>query len=445
MSSLFLQGLTFTALVIGVLAFLGWWLYLSPLKLTGHRVQATGNMAVASSARLSFTLALLIGIGSLLNAFGGYWDLSEHLITGVVPGGEDFLWPPHLMVYTGFLLAFVVAVSGLVAIAIPNLKQGIKDPRRWVRRNPYVGAVVLMAGYGLLSIPGDAIWHELYGIDLTAWSPPHVFLTISAVSLTVFAAGLFQKSGAGMAVRAQKSSRPEDARSDGTKDGRVQAAQKLGEFASTVDWLSFLRLFYMANALILLVFIGVVEWEVESVNRLVAERPVWLYPTIIGGSSFFLSVVARRLVPGPWTATIVALFYFGLRIAVSAFADVMSGAPPRMTLVFILGAVLLDLTCQWMERLGFKASDWQVRLASAGAFMVGYTLVAQPTIEFYLLQFLPSFTIADHLLTALATFLVSAAVYPLPLAIGSWLSRSAKGEEPAAEELPDAVTATAHG
>ena len=82
--------------------------------------------------------------------------------------------------------------------------------------------------------------------------------------------------------------------------------------------------------------------------------------------------------------------------------------------------------------MALRAGDWQVRLASAGAFMVGYTLVAQPTIEFYLLQFLPSFTIADHLLTALATFLVSAAVYPLPLAIGSWLSRSAKGEEPAA-------------
>ncbi len=445
MNSLFLQGLTFTTFVIGVLAFLGWWLYLSPMKQTGRRVQASGNMAVASSAKLSFTLALLIGIGSLLNAFGGYWDLSEHLITGIVPGGEDFLWPPHLMVYAGFLLAFVVAVSGLVAIAIPNLRQGIKDPRRWVRRDPYVGAVVLMAGYGLLSIPGDAIWHELYGIDLTAWSPPHVFLTISAVSLTVFAAGLFQKSASRMSVRPQDSSTRESNGSDDPKNVRVNAAKKLGEFASSVDWLSFVRLFYMANALLLLVFIGVVEWEVDSINSLVAKRPIWLYPTIIGVSSFFLSVVARRLVPGPWTATIVALFYFGLRVAVSAFADVMSGAPPRMTLVFILGAILLDLTCQWMERFGFRAGDWQVRLASAGAFMVGYTLVAQPTIEFYLLQFLPSFTIPDHLLTALFTFLVSAAIYPVPLAIGGWLSRSASGEEPAAGELPDAVTATAHG
>jgi len=444
-SSLFLQGLTFTTLVIGVLAFLGWWLYFSPLKQTEGRVRAAGNMAVASSARLSFTLALLIGVGSLLNAFGGYWDLSEHLITGIVPGGEDFLWPPHLMVYAGFLLAFVVAVSGLVAIAIPNLRQGIKDPRRWVRRNPYVGAVVLMAGYGLLSIPGDAIWHELYGIDLTAWSPPHIFLTVSAVSLTVFAAGLFQKGESRMNVRSQESSRRESDGSEDPKGVRVNAGKKLGELASSVDALSFVRLFYMANALLLLVFIGVVEWEVESVNRLVAERPIWLYPTIIGVSSFFLSIMAKRLVPGPWTATIVALFYFGMRLAVSAFADVMSGAPPRMTLVFILGAILLDLTSQWMERFGFKAGDWQVRLANAGAFMVGYTLVAQPTIEYYLLQFLPSFTITDHLLTALFTFLVSAAIYPVPLAIGSWLSRSARGEEPAAEELPDAVTATAHG
>ena len=153
MSSLFLQGLIFSTMVLGALAVLAWWLFLSPLKLPNNRMRDTGDMAVAASHRLAFAIALLIGIGSLLTVFGGYWDLSEHLVTGIVPGGEDFLWPPHLMVYAGFLVAFIVALSGLVAIAAPNLKQGVKDPRKWVRRNPFVGAVVLIAGYGLLSIP----------------------------------------------------------------------------------------------------------------------------------------------------------------------------------------------------------------------------------------------------------------------------------------------------
>ena len=57
------------------------------------------------------------------------------------------------MLYAGFMFAFIVAVGGLVAIAIPNLKLEIRDPRKWVRRNPYVGAVVLIAGYGLFLHP----------------------------------------------------------------------------------------------------------------------------------------------------------------------------------------------------------------------------------------------------------------------------------------------------
>lgn len=440
MSSLFLQGLIFSTLVLGALAVLAWWLYLSPLKLPNNRMRDTGDMAVAASHRLAYGLALLIGIGSLLTVFGGYWDLSEHLVTGIVPGGEDFLWPPHLMVYAGFLVAFIVALSGLVAIAVPNLKRGIKDPRRWVRRNPFVGAVVIIAGYGLLSIPGDAIWHELYGIDLTAWSPPHLFLTFSAASLPVFAAGLFMKGQKTDRASARKLPNREVRNATRAAGAQTGAGMRISEFASAVDWTSIVRLLYLASSLLLLVFIGVVEWEVDSINAYVDKRPIWLYPTITGVASFFLLVVAKRLVPGPWTATVMALFYFGLRIAVSAFADVMSGAPPRMTLVFILGAVLLDLTYQWMQRFGFRPGDWQVRLAVPGAFMVGYTLVAQPTIEYYLLQFLPSFALPDHLLTALFTFLACAAVYPVAAGLGNWLSSSSRVEMETDLELPNAAS-----
>ena len=196
MSSLFLQGLVFSGLVIGVLTFLAWWLYLSPVKQLGPRGQAGSAQdvdAISTSSRLAISLALMVGIGSVLTSFGGYWDLSEHIVTGIVPGGEDFLWPPHLMLYAGFLLTFLVAMGGLFSLAIPNIRANIKDPRRWVRKSPYVGAIVLVAGYGLFSVPGDAIWHELYGIDLTAWSPPHVFLAVSAGSLLIFAAGLLKE------------------------------------------------------------------------------------------------------------------------------------------------------------------------------------------------------------------------------------------------------------
>jgi hypothetical protein len=449
-NSLFLQGLTFSTVVIGVLAFLTWWLFLSPLRVSvgGSGSPAPqSNKAVATSARLSHILALLIGIGALLICFGGYWDASEHEVTGIIPGGEDFLWPPHLMLYAGFMFAFIVAVGGLVAVAIPNLKLGIRDPRNWVRRNPYVGAVVLIAGYGLFSIPGDAIWHELYGVDLTAWSPPHFFLAMSASSLVVFAAGLFL-SGSKRGKMETDSFGPsaQSSRSAaGASRGRHTKSRRSNELDSRADWRSFANLFYFAIALLLFVSIGTIEWEMETVSKLVARRPIWLYPTIIGVSSFFFLIVGRRLASGPWTATVMALFYFGLRIAVTAFAEVVSGAPPRLTLVFILGAVLLDLTWQWMPRFGFKAGGWQQSLASAGAFMVGYTLVSQPTIAFYLLQFLPSFAVPDHLLTALFTFMLCAALYPVALALGGWLKNAANKEIEVRQGMPDALSNPANG
>ena len=443
MNSLFLQGLVFSGLAIGVLAFLAWWLYLSPMKDSG-REDSSGNpqsrKAVSTSPRLSKVLALLVGIGALLICIGGYWDLSEHVITGIVPGGEDFLWPPHLMIYAGFLVAFLVAMGGLSALAIPNLRVDVRDPRRWVRRSPYVGAIVLVAGYGLFSIPGDAIWHELYGIDLTAWSPPHIFIAMSSASLPVFAVGLLMGGG----KRVDPARGGTDARSRSSLFGRI-GLSAAGKRFSAADWRSFVNLFFLAIAFCIFLIIGTTEWEMGKVDGYVAQRPVWLYPTIIGVSAFFLSVLARRVAPGPWSATAFALLYFGLRIATTSFADVVSGATPRLTLVFILGAVLLDLTYQWMARFGFKPGDWQVRLAAAGGFMVGFSIVAQPTIAFQYLQFFPSFTVPDHLISALLVYVLSIAAYPVAMGLGSWLKSSSNEDAEVLQEDLDAVAVPAKG
>ena len=443
MSSLFLQGLVFSGLAIGVLAFLAWWLYLSPMKDWG-REDASGNpqsrKAISTSPRLSKVLALLVGIGALLICIGGYWDLSEHVITGIVPGGEDFLWPPHLMIYAGFLFAFLVAIGGLSALAIPNLRVGVRDPRRWVRRSPYVGAIVLVAGYGLFSIPGDAIWHELYGIDLTAWSPPHIFIAVSSASLSIFAVGLLMGGG----NRVGPARGGTDARSRSNHFERI-GLSAAGRGFSATDWRSFVNLFFLAIAFCIFLIIGTTEWEMGKVDGYVAQRPVWLYPTIIGVSAFFLSVLARRVAPGPWSATAFALFYFGLRIATTSFADLVSGATPRLTLVFILGAVLLDLTYQWMARFGFRPGDWQVRLAAAGGFMAGFSIVAQPTIAFQYLQFFTSFTVADHLMAALCVYVLNIAIYPVAMGLGNWLKPSSNEDSEVLQEDLDAVAVPAKG
>ncbi len=374
--SLFLEGAIFSTIAIGGIGLLAWWLFASPVTPPAQPVRAV-------SAKTSQTFGLLIALGVFLFSIGGYWDASEHVVTGIIPGGEDFLWPPHLMLYAGFLLSFVVAVAGLVALAKPNLAAGIRDPRLWVRRSPYVGATVLAAGYGLLSVPGDAIWHEIYGIDLTAWSPPHVFLLAASASTVICAIGLLLQSGT------------QEKRSGGR---------------------SLFILLLLAVMLNEAYLIGVLEWELRTVVSLVLERPSWLYPVILGGLAFFVVSLGRRLVPGPWTATTVAIFFFAWRIAGSAFADIVSGAPPRLTLVFILGALLLDIVAQRSNREGMSQA-----LVEAAAFTAGFVAIALPTIQFVYLPYLTRFTATDHLLTVLIGFAICALLQPVARMVGGWL------------------------
>ncbi|MXY92641.1 MAG: hypothetical protein F4047_09225 [Caldilineaceae bacterium SB0670_bin_27] len=395
MESLFLQGVVFSALVIGGLAIIGWWLFMSPLD-RSLSTDAARNHVVVASPQLSFRLAILIGISSLLICAGSYWDLSEHVITGTVPGGEDFLWPPHIMIYASFLLAFLVALSGTVALAIPNLKSGVRDPRLWARHNPYVAAAVLLAGYGLLSIPSDAIWHELYGLDLTPWSPPHIFLAAAAASLPVAAVGLM---------------------------GRAQIRGRLAK------WTDFLKLIYLALGINLLLIIAVIEWEVV-VNHieLVANRPVWVFPLITGAISFAALVLARRVAPGPWTATVMALIYLGIRVCAMTLVLQITGVRPKLTLIFLLGALFLDMVCQRMDRRGIHGG-WRRALIAGGAFTVGFIPIARGTINVHLrhvMEVLTYFDFTDTVMAALALFLLTVALYPVLARLGDWLEDAKK-------------------
>ncbi len=391
MESLFLQGLIFSALVIGGLAVITWWLFMSPLNRSPSTAAAHKSVVVATS-RLSFRLSTLIGVSSLLICAGSYWDLSEHVASGIAPGGEDFLWPPHLLIYASFLLAFLVALGGMMSLAIPNLKAGVRDPRLWARRNPYIAASALLAGYGLLSIPSDAIWHELYGIDLTPWSPPHIFLAAAAASLPIAAIGLM---------------------------GRVRIRGRLAE------WIGFLKLIYIALAMNLLLIIAVIEWEVV-VNHieLVANRPVWVFPLITGIVSFSALVLGRRVAPGPWSATITTLIYFSMRAVSSVAVLQMTGVRPKLTLIFLVGALFMDLACQRMDRKGIE-EGWRRALVAGGAFTVGFIPVARGTINVHLRQVMEALTyfdLADTVFATLATLLLAAALYPVITRLGDWLN-----------------------
>jgi len=122
--------------------------------------------------------------GKLLGAWGLTWDIQWHLLIG-----RDTFWiPPHLMMYSGVTAGFLVAVVVLA--------QDTLDTRRGARRRGLVTMLGLtstrgihLAAWGvallLLAAPIDDLWHRLFGLDVTLWSPPHLLGLLGSAVNTI--------------------------------------------------------------------------------------------------------------------------------------------------------------------------------------------------------------------------------------------------------------------
>ena len=131
------------------------------------------TLAPATSAAVAPMRAGLwiIFAAHVVAAWGTQWDVQWHLTIG-----RDSFWiAPHVMTYTGVTVAFLVSV-GVVAwtTAVPDVRT--PDMRR-------IAGLVGTRGYHLAALgmaltvaaaPIDDLWHRLFGIDVTLWSPPHL-------------------------------------------------------------------------------------------------------------------------------------------------------------------------------------------------------------------------------------------------------------------------------
>lgn len=122
--------------------------------------------------RFEGPLAAYIGATVLLiGAVSVYWDIATHIDIG----RERFLTPAHIGIYSSVLISAIgVALSGLADHfkAGDSFLAALRHPFRGLR--PGIG----VAGAGLLTTlaaaPFDNLWHEIYGVDVTIWSPPHL-------------------------------------------------------------------------------------------------------------------------------------------------------------------------------------------------------------------------------------------------------------------------------
>ena len=137
-----------------------------------------------------FEGALAAHIGAwllLLGAISTYWDIATHIDVG----RERFLTPAHIGIYSSVLISAVaIALSGLA----DHFRGGdsffaaLRHPFKHLR--PGIG----IAGAGMLTTlvaaPLDNAWHEIYGIDVTIWSPPHLLAIFGIAAATLGQAAL---------------------------------------------------------------------------------------------------------------------------------------------------------------------------------------------------------------------------------------------------------------
>src|SRR5262249_38837828 len=62
--------------------------------------------------------------------------------------------------------------------------------RRRIRSEPAMSLLGLVSLYEVSSLPSDQIWHMIYGLDIHAWSLPHLFIFGAASFMFLMACAL---------------------------------------------------------------------------------------------------------------------------------------------------------------------------------------------------------------------------------------------------------------
>jgi hypothetical protein len=117
--------------------------------------------------------ALVAALSLTVAVVGMYWDIGLHIDQG---RDENPITLPHMLIVAGLQ---GIVLAGLLHAFMP----GPSAPRGEVRiaggraRLAPGGLQLLLCGsIALLGFPLDALWHALFGEDVTLWGPTHLFM-----------------------------------------------------------------------------------------------------------------------------------------------------------------------------------------------------------------------------------------------------------------------------
>jgi hypothetical protein len=163
----------------------------SPAGVLGLVIAVPQPRAFASSAGHTAHVEIAHrrdAVSGLLFITGGLWDEIWHRLYGVSEVLNDFLWPPHKMLYGSMGIN-----AAIVLVALFAGLRGRGSLLQRLRAEPLIALIGVASAYMMFSAPSDAIWHQIYGLDITAWSLPHILL-VGGVALIMITATVIQVS-----------------------------------------------------------------------------------------------------------------------------------------------------------------------------------------------------------------------------------------------------------
>jgi hypothetical protein len=130
--------------------------------------------APAEAFRLKRAVMWALVASKIVTGWGVQWDIQWHVLIG-----RDSFWiPPHLVTYAGVSAAFFLSFGmlcwetwrGAGSVRVLGLSGS-----RGFQLAAWGIAVTIIAA------PIDDLWHRIFGIDVTLWSPPHLIGILGAV------------------------------------------------------------------------------------------------------------------------------------------------------------------------------------------------------------------------------------------------------------------------
>jgi hypothetical protein len=309
--------------------------------------------------------AVLFASTSIL--IGALWDISWHQTIG-----RDTFWtPPHVAIYVGGI------VAGLTCgwIALRNTFAGTdaaraESVRFWGFSAPFGAWVSIWGALAMLtSAPFDDWWHNTYGLDVKILSPPHALLASGAVAIEIGAMLL--------AVSVQNRA--------GTTSRR-------------------LRLLYLYGAGLLVLQCAIMaseylrRWDMHTA----------FFYQVASGVFLFLLVSTARASVARWPATVAALVYMAVTMAMIWILQMFEGrpllgpiyvqverfVPPNFPVLIVAPAIAIDVV---MRRVG-RGRDWRLAAATAIVFMAVFLPAQWVFADFYLSPWGRNWFFASHLM-----------------------------------------------